>query len=78
MHYALNELFYYKRDHSDALTPTLREAHTCHNHSQSVPVVPLEDTSILVRIHSTGLVHNQTRLTSPLCISVLRTGYACH
>ena len=50
----------------------------CHNHSQSVLVVPLEDTSIPVRIHSTGLVHNRTRSTSPLRVSALRTGYACH
>ena len=50
----------------------------CHDHSQSVPVVPLENTSIPVRIHSTGLVHNRTRSTSPLRISALRTGYACH
>ena len=50
----------------------------CHDHSWSVPVVPLEDTSILVRVHLTGLVHNRTCSTSPLRVSALRTGYACH
>ena len=50
----------------------------CHDHSRSVPVVPLEDMSIPVRVHSTGLVHNRTRSTSPLRVSALRTGYACH
>ena len=50
----------------------------CHDHFQSVPVVPLGDMSIPVRDHLTGLVHNWTRSSSPLRVSVLRTGYACH
>ena len=49
-----------------------------YDHSRSVPVVPFKDTPIPVHVHSTGLLYDQTCSTSPLHVSMLCTGYACH